>query len=188
MEEYIKWTLLTLTIIGLIICVPIYFFQLEPINLQINNASQDPVQITDFNIHVGNDEPGKNTYSLKITFMPTETTKPDQGYRFVIDNSNTTVNYDIQWNQLELGSSKPKTLTVDISSDQYIAIIQKPQYNLVIYEWKPKHNFFLILPWIITLVLFSSIIIYRTIKPKKQSTKLKQVKARKQLKSGKLKH
>lgn len=187
MEKFIKWILLGLTVIGLIVCVPIYFFQLEPDYLQTINPSENPVQITDFNIHASSDLAGITTYSLGITFIPTATTKPEQGYYIVVDNNITTVNYDIQWNQLELDISQPKTLTADLLSDQYMALIQEPQHNLIIHEWKPKHDFFLILPWIITLVLFSSLILFRTIKPQKQSAKMKRAKARKQLKSKKLK-
>jgi hypothetical protein len=181
MEAKIKWLLLALTIIGLSICVPIYFFRIVPLSLEINDPSQAPVQTTRFNIHTG-DVSGTIVYSLDITFIPTATTKPDQVYNIVVDNNITTVTYNVQWNQSELDASEPKPLTVDISNDQYIALIQKAEHNLIISEWKPNHNFFLILPWIITLVFFLSLIIYRTIKPEKQSAKLKHLKVKKKLK------
>lgn len=167
-----KWTLLALTIIGLIVCVPIYFFWLVPINLQNNDLSQAPVQTTKFNIHAGSDISGETAYSLDITFIPTATTKPDQVYNIIVDNNVTAITYDVQWNQSELDIRTPKSLTANISSDQYIALIQKAENNFAIREWKPNHNFLLILPWIITLVLFLSLMIYRTIKPEKKPIKL----------------
>jgi hypothetical protein len=172
MEKYVKWVLLTSTVIGLIVCVPIYCFQLEPIDLQINNPSQEPVQVTKFNIHVGSDTYGNTTYSLDITFIPTATTKLGQDYHIAVDNGFTTVGYDIQWNQSELNNNEPKPLTAIVSSDQYLAILQQPQYNLGIFEWRPKHNLWLILPWIFTLVFFLSLIILRAIKPLQKSSKL----------------
>jgi hypothetical protein len=172
-EKYVKWVLLAVTVIGLAVCIPIYCFQLEPIRIHVDDPSQNPVEVTKFNIHVGSDMYGNTTYSIDVTFIPTATTKPDQDYHIVIDNGFVfPVGYDIQWYQLELNNNEPKPLTAIVSSDQYLAMLQQPQYNLLIYEWRLKHDLWLILPWIIPLVLFLSLIIFRVIKPPREFSKL----------------
>lgn len=173
MEKYVKWILLALTVFGFIVCIPIFCFQLAPSDLPITDPSQDTAQITKFIIHVGSDANENTIYSLDVTFVPTATTKPDQGYHIIVNTTFIKITYDVQWNQSELTAGEPKALSAVLSNDQYLVLMQEPQYSLVIYEWKPKYDFSLILPWIITLALYLGLIIYRVIKPAKAKKKKK---------------
>jgi hypothetical protein len=167
MEKLIKWTLLVITIIGLAVCLPIYITQLEPVTSPVDNSAPNAVAITSLKIHLGSDESETTVYSVDIICAPTENTWPDQSYNVVVSYNATTVHFDVSWNQKELDASQPKSLSSSLTAEQYLAIINEGAYSVTVNDIKPKHDFFLLLPWIVTLALFLGLTIYRMVNPRK---------------------
>jgi len=143
-------------IVGLIAGSVTYLFMTKTV--EVNTV---PVTIEKATYYTGQTSAGflgpKEAYYSQIQVKPTTMAKPGVHYQIITDNGITKQKYSVSWNQLELGISKSKTITENISQDELTALKQNSQYTLKINEIKPQHNIIYIIFGILLFLLGGSI-------------------------------
>jgi hypothetical protein len=137
--------LVLIGLLGLIIGAGFYFFKTETV--KVNGA---PLVIEKASFFTS-----ETHYYQQEQVIPTTVAKPDMKYLLVLDFSLFKLENNVTWNQLQIGIEDEKTVTNQISQDEYTALTQNPNYNLTIYEVKPERNIVDIIPGILVLLLGS---------------------------------
>jgi hypothetical protein len=144
--------LIIIGFVGLIAGIGRYLFETEMI--AVNNTYTTPIVIDKATYYTKQSQWSSALYYYtQEQLLPTVTTKPDTKYHLTIDYSLFKLENNISWNQLQIGIKDEKSVTNQISRDEYMALTQNAHYKVTINEVKPKHNVVYVIPGGLVLLL-----------------------------------
>ncbi len=77
---------------------------------------------------------------MKYAVVPSRYTEADTVYRLTVGNGSVEREDKFYWTQLELDIQKPKLIKHGITKDEYIAIAQKPHFDIEIHEIRSERD------------------------------------------------
>jgi curved DNA-binding protein CbpA len=146
--------LIVIGIIGAIIGIGTYLFKTKMV--QVNTT---PIIINKASYYTKRSFwNGAIHYYVQEQWAPNSTTQPKTHYILISNFSSFKVKNNVSWNQLQIHFDTIKTVSNQISQEEYTALAQNSQYTVNIYESRPQHDGIYIVPGILILVL--GILIY----------------------------
>ncbi|MBM3254457.1 MAG: hypothetical protein FJZ16_09410 [Candidatus Omnitrophica bacterium] len=140
--------------LALVIGLSLYFNDVELV--EGSKVENEPLKVENAKYYPRYDIWGFNDYKYyaEIEAQPTETADPDIKYLVVLDNGVVKQKFIVFWSEVEVSEGKSKTVSNEISRNEYETLARQTRYIATIFEAKLIHYPIYLVPSIAIIIVF----------------------------------